>query len=101
VVSVLATGLKGRGFRPGRGDAFLMAIKIRSKPSFLWEVKPEAPCLKILWACKITLCSMNEMLRRQNSRTFLDTSLSHCYRWCSQRALVDGSELLELLGYAQ
>jgi hypothetical protein len=42
VVSVLATGPKGRGFLLAR------AIKIRSTPSFGWEVKPEAPCRKIL-----------------------------------------------------
>jgi hypothetical protein len=47
-VSVLATGPKGRGFKPVRGDEFLRAIKIRSTPSFGWEVKPEVPCLKIL-----------------------------------------------------
>jgi hypothetical protein len=33
VVSVLATGPKGRGFEPGQGDGFLRAIKIRSTPS--------------------------------------------------------------------
>jgi hypothetical protein len=27
VVSVLASGPKGRGFKPGRGDGFLRAIK--------------------------------------------------------------------------
>jgi hypothetical protein len=32
VVSVLATGPKGRGFEPGQGDSFLRAIKIRSTP---------------------------------------------------------------------
>jgi hypothetical protein len=30
---VLATGPKGRGFKPGQGDVFLRAIKIRSTPS--------------------------------------------------------------------
>jgi hypothetical protein len=40
VVSVLATGHKGCGFKPGRGDDFIRAIKIRSTPSFGWEVKP-------------------------------------------------------------
>jgi hypothetical protein len=34
VVSVLATGPKGRRFEPGLGDGFLRAIKIRSTPSF-------------------------------------------------------------------
>jgi hypothetical protein len=48
VGSVLVTGPKGRGFKSGRGDGFLRAIKIRSTPSFGWEVKPEAPCRKIL-----------------------------------------------------
>jgi hypothetical protein len=40
VVSVLATGLKGHGFKPSQGDGILRAIKIRSTPSFGWEVKP-------------------------------------------------------------
>jgi hypothetical protein len=48
VVSVLATGPKGRGFKPGRSDGFLRVIKIRSTPSFGWEVKPEIPCRKVL-----------------------------------------------------
>jgi hypothetical protein len=47
VLSVLATGPKGRWFKPGRGDGFLRAIKIRST-SFWWEVKPEVPSRKIL-----------------------------------------------------
>jgi hypothetical protein len=47
VVSVFATELKGYGFEPGQGDGFLRAIKIRSMPSFGWEVKPEVPCRKI------------------------------------------------------
>jgi hypothetical protein len=48
VVSVLATGTKGRGFEPGQGDEFLRSIKIHSTPSFGWEVKLEVPCRKIL-----------------------------------------------------
>jgi hypothetical protein len=48
VVSVLATGPKGRKFESGQGDGFLRAIKIRSTPSFGREVKPEVPCRKIL-----------------------------------------------------
>jgi hypothetical protein len=40
---VLATGPEGRGFEPGQGDGFLRAIKIRSTPSFGWEVKQEGP----------------------------------------------------------
>jgi hypothetical protein len=48
VVSVLDTGPKRRGFKPGRGDGFLREIKILSTTSFGWEVKPEVPCLMIL-----------------------------------------------------
>jgi hypothetical protein len=48
VVSVLATGTKGQGFKLGRGDGFLRAIKIRSTSSFGWEVKPEVQRRKIL-----------------------------------------------------
>jgi hypothetical protein len=33
VVSVLATGPKGCGFEPGKGDGFLRAIKTHSTPS--------------------------------------------------------------------
>jgi hypothetical protein len=47
VFGALSTGPKGRGFKPGRGDGFLRAIKIRSTPSFVWEVKPDVPCRKI------------------------------------------------------
>jgi hypothetical protein len=43
VLSVLATGHKERGFKPGRGDGFLRTAKIRSTPSFWWEVKREGP----------------------------------------------------------
>jgi hypothetical protein len=43
MVSVLFTVTKGRGFKLGRGVGFLRAIKIRSTPSFGWEVNPEGP----------------------------------------------------------
>jgi hypothetical protein len=44
VVSVFATGPKGHGFKPGRGDGFFWALKLCSTPPFGWEV----PCHKIL-----------------------------------------------------
>jgi hypothetical protein len=79
VVSVLATGPKGRRFKPGRGDGFLRAIKIRSTPSFGWEAKPEVPCrkydmLKILWGISDS--------DRQNSNFFAHSSyLPQCLCW--------------------
>jgi hypothetical protein len=57
VVSVLANVPKRRGFEPGQGDGFLRAIKIRSTPSFRWEVKPEVSCRMILWHIKVLLKS--------------------------------------------
>jgi hypothetical protein len=41
VANVLATGTKVCVFEPGQGDGFLRAIKIRSPPSFGWEVNLE------------------------------------------------------------
>jgi hypothetical protein len=57
VVSVLATGPKGCRFKPSQGDGFLRAIKIRSTPSFGWQVKPEVPCHTILHYVKDLLKS--------------------------------------------
>jgi hypothetical protein len=54
MVSVLAIRPKVRGFIPGRGDGFLRAMKICSTFSFGEEVKPEAPCCKILQHVKLT-----------------------------------------------
>jgi hypothetical protein len=47
-VIVLSTGPKVCGFKPGRGDGYLRAIKIRSAPSFGGEAKTSAPYRKIL-----------------------------------------------------
>jgi hypothetical protein len=44
VASVLATGPKVRGFKPGRGMMDFKRDKIRSTPSFGGEVKPSDPC---------------------------------------------------------
>jgi hypothetical protein len=48
MVIVLDIGPKVRGFKPERGNGFLKAIKICSMPPFGGEVKPSAPCRKIL-----------------------------------------------------
>jgi hypothetical protein len=42
MVSVIAIGPKVHGFKPGRGDVFYSATKIRSTPSFREELKPSA-----------------------------------------------------------
>jgi hypothetical protein len=41
------------GSIPAEGDGFLRAIKVRSTPSFGGEVKPLAPCDKILKNVKV------------------------------------------------
>jgi hypothetical protein len=61
VVSMLATGPKGRGFESGQDDGFLRVIKILSTPSFGWEVKPEVPCRKILRHVKDILKSHGDI----------------------------------------
>jgi hypothetical protein len=57
VVSVLAPLHKDPRFESGQRNGFLRAIKIRSTPSFGWEVKPEVPCRKVLWCVKEILKS--------------------------------------------
>jgi hypothetical protein len=47
IVSVLASGPKVRGLKPRLGDG-LRTMKFRSTPFFGEEVKPEAPCRKVL-----------------------------------------------------
>jgi hypothetical protein len=59
VVSVLATGPKVRGFKPGRGRWILRVIKYRSTTSFGGEVKPSVPCRRFT--------SMKGMSYKQNS----------------------------------
>jgi hypothetical protein len=61
VVTVLATGPTGRGFKLGRGDGFLREIEILSTSSFRLEVKPEVPCRK-MWqhveVSKVLICKI-------------------------------------------
>jgi hypothetical protein len=47
-VVALVIELNVRGFKPGRGQWILMAIKIRSTTFFGGEVKPSVPCRKFL-----------------------------------------------------
>jgi hypothetical protein len=54
MVSVLASGSRVRGFKPGRRDGFLRAIKFRSTLSFGAEVKSSASCRNNLRHVKIT-----------------------------------------------
>jgi hypothetical protein len=44
VVSMLASGTRVRGLKPGRSRRIFSGVKILSMPSFGGEVKPFAPC---------------------------------------------------------
>jgi hypothetical protein len=44
VVSMLASGTQGRGFKPGRRRWIFKNVKILSMPSFGGEVKESVPC---------------------------------------------------------
>jgi hypothetical protein len=80
MVSVLATGPKGRGLKPARGEGFLGAIKTRSTPSFGCEVKPDVPC-KILRRVKYPLtyqrCWISEILIPSS----ISPTRSRCLCW--------------------
>jgi hypothetical protein len=66
VVTVIATGPRVRGFKPGRGRWIFKGDKIRSTTYFLGGVKTSAPCRKIFGI------SMNlAEYERQNSLPFL------------------------------
>jgi hypothetical protein len=53
MVSVFDIQTKVCGFKPGRGYGFLRVIQICYVPSFGGEVKPEAPCCKVLRHVKV------------------------------------------------
>jgi hypothetical protein len=53
VVSMLASGTQGRGFKPGRSRWIFMDVKILSMPSSGGEVKESVPCPSFA-ACKRT-----------------------------------------------
>jgi hypothetical protein len=79
--SVLVTGPKGRWFEPGQGDGFLKAIKIRSTPSFGWEVKLEAHVVRFYGMLKISWSPTGtDRLNSHFLRPF-SYSLQRCLCW--------------------
>jgi hypothetical protein len=81
VVNVLATGPKGRGFKPGRGDGFLRVIKIHSTLSFRWQVKPEAPCCKTLRHVKNLLTYQRYSIRKILIPSSIPPTRFRCLCW--------------------
>jgi hypothetical protein len=64
MASVLTIGTKVRGFKPGRGNVCLRAIKIRSTVSSGGEEKPQVSCDKILRHVNITWKVRTKILRK-------------------------------------
>jgi hypothetical protein len=68
--SLVVIAPKVRGLKPGRGRLIFKGDKVRSRTAFGGEVKPSAPCRKILRHVKNPY-SMKEIFRSQNSRIFI------------------------------
>jgi hypothetical protein len=86
MVSVLAIRPKAHGFKPDRGncDGFLRAMTILTTPFFGREVKPEAPCRKILPRVKIISKYERKYFARPNS-SFRSPVLPACYQMTAGR----------------
>jgi hypothetical protein len=88
VVSVLATGPKVRGFKPGQGREDFKGDKIRSTPSFGGEVKPSVPCRRlrhIKEPYEHDRCS----LAKFSGRVFHPRFTCSATRWCLPALLTD------------
>jgi hypothetical protein len=94
VVSVLATGPKGCGSESGQGDGFFRAIKIRSTPSFGWEVKPEVPRRKILRHVEYLLSPTGTDRLNSNFLHPLPHSLQRCLGWQDRRRVLVAARAL-------
>jgi hypothetical protein len=77
--SVPTTERKGRGFKCGLGDGLWRPIKIRSTPSFGWEVKPEVPCRKILRYVKDPLTYLRYWIRKIKCFVHSSSSLQNVF----------------------
>jgi hypothetical protein len=81
MIIVLAFETKIRGFKPGRGDGFLRAIKINSMPFFGGELKPSFPSRKVLQHVKITL---------KYEQRYFEGQIYHFFRQVPSDLLLDG-----------
>jgi hypothetical protein len=91
VVQWLSSLPLDRGFagsKPAEEDGFLWAVKVLSTNSFGGEVKPAIPCRFYM----LYPYSMWEILRRQNSRTFLH--IVSALWWLLPESSVDESRMI-------
>jgi hypothetical protein len=88
VVIVLAIGPKVRGFKPGRGQWFSRAIKVRTTSLFWGVIKPSAPCRKFYDILKntaeygqyISSAKFTVISRRISHDSVLSVSACTCQR---------------------
>jgi hypothetical protein len=90
MVSVLAIRPKVCGLKPGQGNGFLRVIKVCSTPSFRGEVKPEAPCRKVLWHEKYHLQVWTEILNKAKFSSHLPIPPA-CYQMSLLVGLLESS----------
>jgi hypothetical protein len=79
MVNMLVIGFKVRGFKPGRADGFLRAIKIRSPSFFGGELNLSAQCRKIL-RHKQTTCKYEQKYFARLNSLFSSTVPPACYQ---------------------
>jgi hypothetical protein len=91
MVSVLSIEPNVRGFKPGRGQLILRAIKVRNTPTFRREVIPSNPLRNILRHVKYPyiipyiLCRLNSMKCLTNSLLrYLMPAATREYLWMNQ-----------------
>jgi hypothetical protein len=89
---------KVAGSNPAKG--FLRAIKIRSTPSFEWEVKSEVPCRKILRHVKDLLTSHGDGQTKFSFLRPFSYSLQRCLCWQDRQTVLVAcqSALVDKLG---
>jgi hypothetical protein len=96
MVIVLPLHPRFAGLNPAEGNGFLRTIKIHSTISFDGEVKPSAPCHKILWHTKDPL-RYDRDTGRQNlvtiSRPVSPRFATRCLLQPEQITLADELEL--------
>jgi hypothetical protein len=70
VVSVIASGPRGRRFKPGRGDTFFKGDKNPQHTFFRVGSKTGGTIIRFYCLLKRSLLSVNEMLTGYNSHSF-------------------------------
>ena len=102
-VSVLASGIRVRGFKPGRSRRVFRAKKILSTPPFGGKVKPSVPCRtlrhvkdpKMAWKSSFQL-NLPDNTYHKHYQMMVDERSSTCVTWLKEDTCIpEGMEHLE------